>query len=239
MRDGTDIQDVFRRRFPVRHRLMLVVVATVALLLFSTSGNAQYVLTTAIATGPNGDAVRPNARPGETITVQVRVASYLEFGDTISVSDLSLIIHHRNGDVRVPNLVSEPVYLFHLGDSAEFSASFSAHCDEPEVLSISYTVQGMIHWGGPITGGPAGGFSVQFGTQITIAQDMPLTITRAGTNAVQVSWPASPCHRLEICDAMDGQWRAVPEIPALIEGSNRITFDTAGKTQQFYRLARP
>jgi hypothetical protein len=205
-----------------------------ALLLVTTNAAAQYVLSSAVATGPSGS----RAHPGETITVRVFMASFLEFGDCASINDISLIIHHRDGDVLVPNMLSEPLYLMNWGDSAEVSTNFTAHCDDPGILSISYTMTGMIYWGGPVTGGPAGVFSVQFGTQLVLDQAMPLTVARVGTNTVQVSWPASPCCRLEVCDAMDGLWRTVSTPPKLIEGAYSMGFNTTSTKQQFYRLTR-
>lgn len=210
------------------------------LLLLAPAADGQYILTTGQAVGPDGNAVRPGARPGDKVDFSVWIANYCEFDTAISIHEVSLLVHHGDGSVSVSNLVDEPVFIWQWGDSVVFTTNFAARCADPEVLAIGYTVRGMVHWG-RLTGSPMGEFSVQFGSQITIRHDAPpaLSITRAAAGGVRVNWPASPCYRLESCDEVSGQWHVVSEIPAQIEGANSLTLSSTGGTRRFFRLAKP
>lgn len=227
------------------HRLVMALGLLAALTYARLAASAQFphlILAGGYATGPDGNTSQPSARVGDPVVVRVSVQNYCDDLDSVTVQQISVIIHHARGDVTIPNLITEPVLLPLFGDRMEVSRTFSAGCDDPEVLTIDCFVVCIDNRNGlGFPGIPRPQYS-QFGCQVRIIPEPPqLTVQPASPGAIRVNWAAptaTECFQLESCTAWGAPWTPAEGQLVLDEASHGMLIDTTRSPAQFFRLSR-
>lgn len=89
--------------------------------------------------GPSG---LPVAREGETVNCTIRVTNADDFGDHLTITSISDVVHHQSGDVATGNLLGAPVVLNNKGDFVEKSHSYVVEVGDKDPLKDDASTQG-------------------------------------------------------------------------------------------------
>ena len=100
-------------------------------------------------TGPYGDS---EVHVGDTLEFQASVLNLDAFLDSITLSKVSLVIHHGRGDVTLPNLAANGVTAPSFGDVAGVSTSFVVEPEDGDNLTIQSEIEWTDNWDGALPG---------------------------------------------------------------------------------------
>lgn len=223
-------------------RFAAAVTGLAALTAMSTAAqHFPMALTGAWLTGPRGNAEIQSAFVGERVNLHIGIWNLSAYGDSVTVTEVSLIIHHGSGDVVISNMLTSPALLEHWGTRAMFSTNFFAQADDPDNLEVEYSVTGYYNFDDPGFFGSSSAFTTRFGCQIQIVKPPPtLSIGRDGTGSVFIQWSLSASnYQLQRSGDSGRTWSGVTMPPVVLDANYRVTLSASDDTCTFFRLEKP
>ena len=221
------------RRNGHRNPLNLHALLLGAALLLGTShaAKAHGLFAACVMRGPAGFE---EAYVGQSVNLGFGFYNLCTQGDTVSVTELRVVIHHASGSVTITNLLDRPLLMTNPVARAYVGTNFTVLPGDGEWLAVD--------WSATWTDTPRSGVGalsgrIEYRTHFRVVPQPALVLRPLGSGWIRVSWPdTAPC-RLETSAGIGQPWTPCTIEPSWDGGEKAVTVNCSGSPVQLFRLA--